>query len=167
MIDELRLHWSYTMWATRRLLEAASRLSPPELNRDFQTADRSVLDTLVHVLAGDRVWYKRVKDIPYSTFVEPEDRSIEALISRYSDVHNGWRTVLCTETDESIRRRIVYRDLKGNPHETPLWQIVLHVVNHGTHHRGQMAGFLRTMGYTPPALDLIHFYRSLEESSQP
>jgi len=38
---------------------------------------------------------------------------------------------------------------------------VLHVVNHGTHHRGQAAGFLRAMGYVPPPLDLIAYYRTL------
>jgi uncharacterized damage-inducible protein DinB len=35
------------------------------------------------------------------------------------------------------------------------------VVNHGTHHRGQVSGFLRSMGHTPPALDLIAYYRQL------
>jgi uncharacterized damage-inducible protein DinB len=36
---------------------------------------------------------------------------------------------------------------------------LLHVVNHGTHHRGQVAGFLRSMGRKPPVLDLIAYYR--------
>jgi uncharacterized damage-inducible protein DinB len=54
-----------------------------------------------------------------------------------------------------------YSDLKGNAYSTPLWQIVLHVVNHGTHHRGQASGFLRAMGHKPPPLDLIFYYREL------
>ena len=40
----------------------------------------------------------------------------------------------------------------------PAWQIVMHVVNHGTHHRGAVSGFLRAMGKTPPKLDLIAYY---------
>jgi len=43
--------------------------------------------------------------------------------------------------------------------QQPLWQVVLHAVNHGTHHRGQVSGFLRTLGHTPPVTDLSHFYR--------
>jgi uncharacterized damage-inducible protein DinB len=35
------------------------------------------------------------------------------------------------------------------------------VVNHGTHHRGMVSGFLRAMGHTPPPLDLIAYYRAL------
>jgi uncharacterized damage-inducible protein DinB len=52
--------------------------------------------------------------------------------------------------------------MRGNPWTQPLWEIVLHVVNHGTHHRGQAAGFLRSLGHTPPKLDLIFYYRQMD-----
>jgi hypothetical protein len=52
-----------------------------------------------------------------------------------------------------------YQDLNGNPWRQPLWQLVLHVVNHSTHHRGQVAGFLRTLGRVPPPLDITVYYR--------
>jgi uncharacterized damage-inducible protein DinB len=54
---------------------------------------------------------------------------------------------------------LTYQDLQGRTHATPLWQIVLHVVNHGTHHRGQVAAMMRAMGHVPPPLDLIRYYR--------
>jgi len=65
-----------------------------------------------------------------------------------------------SHADAAIAEPISYRDMKGHPWVSPVWQIVLHVVNHGTHHRGQVAGFLRSMGKTPPVLDLIAYYRS-------
>ena len=54
---------------------------------------------------------------------------------------------------------LAYRDLKGRAYEQPLWQLILHVVNHGTHHRGQVSGFLRSLGHVPPPLDLVAYYR--------
>ncbi len=63
-------------------------------------------------------------------------------------------------TEASVEERLSYTDWKGNPWISPIWQIALHVVNHGTHHRGQVAGFLRTMGYAPPPLD-PRYYRTL------
>ena len=53
------------------------------------------------------------------------------------------------------------RAWKGDPFETPLWQIVLHVVNHATLHRGQVMAMLRQLGIPPPPTDLISYYRSL------
>jgi len=49
--------------------------------------------------------------------------------------------------------------MKGRVWRQPLWQLVFHVVNHGTHHRGQTAGFLRALGRIPPALDMTVYYR--------
>jgi uncharacterized damage-inducible protein DinB len=62
-------------------------------------------------------------------------------------------------TRESAASILEYQDLKGNPWRQSVWQIVLHVVNHATHHRGQVSGFLRSMGHTPPPVDLIAYYR--------
>jgi uncharacterized damage-inducible protein DinB len=56
---------------------------------------------------------------------------------------------------------ISYQDTKGRSYSQPVWQILLHLVNHGTHHRGQVSGFLRAMGGTPPPLDMIAYYRTL------
>jgi uncharacterized damage-inducible protein DinB len=68
---------------------------------------------------------------------------------------------LVRRTDGGVAgRTIAYRDLKGNAYETPISQIA-HLVNHATHHRGQLSGFLRAMGRAPPALDLIAYYRSM------
>jgi uncharacterized damage-inducible protein DinB len=55
-------------------------------------------------------------------------------------------------------REMSYKTLGGVPHETPLWQMVLHIVNHGTHHRGQITNMLRQLGVKPVNLDLIAFY---------
>ena len=60
---------------------------------------------------------------------------------------------------------ISYKDMRGNPWRQPLGQLVLHVVNHGTHHRGQVAGFMRTMGHIPPKLDLVHYYLTSQAKS--
>jgi uncharacterized damage-inducible protein DinB len=66
----------------------------------------------------------------------------------------------CELTDEAAQANFTYQDLKGKSWTQPIWQVVLHVVNHGTHHRGQVSGFLRILGHTPPRLDLIEYYRA-------
>src|SRR5271163_1352188 len=59
----LRSHLDYTAWASGLLLDTARQLSTEELNRDFGTADKSVLGTLVHTFAGDRIWLERMNGI--------------------------------------------------------------------------------------------------------
>ena len=159
--DTLRLHVDYTAWASGKLLDAAAQLTAEELTRDFKTADKSVLDSLVHVFAADRIWLSRIKgDSPF-TFISPEDREFATLQKEWPALLRSWKQWAAPLTDADAKAKTPYRDIKGNPWEQPLWQILLHVVNHGTHHRGQVSGFLRAMGHTPPQLDLIAYYRQL------
>jgi uncharacterized damage-inducible protein DinB len=160
-VDTLRLQLDYSAWASQRLLDAAAKLSPEELTRDFKTADKCVLDTLAHVYAVDRIWLARVLSEPRATFIDPEDRDLTLLQTEWPALQQRWKLWLRDFSDADVERKILYHDTRGNPYVQPAWQIILHLVNHGTHHRGQISGFLRAMGHTPPPLDMIAYYRTL------
>ena len=157
--DTLRSHIDYSSWASTLLLDAAAQLSPEELTRDFETADRSVLGTLAHVYAADRLWLARLTGSPHPGFVTEQDRSLAALQAGWPALIGRWKEWADGLTDESVLADLSYSDLKGNAWQQPVWKLVLHVVNHGTHHRGQVAGFLRSLGHVPPSVDLIRYYR--------
>ncbi|MGA3314924.1 MAG: DinB family protein [Candidatus Korobacteraceae bacterium] len=159
-VDVLRHHLNYTAWASSRLVEAASALNQQELTRDFATADHNVLGTLVHVYAADRLWLGRVEGDPPAPFIVPEqDMNLAVLRSDWPALLERWKRWAALLTEDSIHRDISYKSAKGDAFVTPIWQIVLHVVNHGTHHRGQASGFMRAMGHIPPSLELTAFYR--------
>ncbi len=155
----LTQHIDYSAWATQHLLRAAAQLSGEELNRDFGTADKSVLGTLVHIFGADRVWLRRVLRQETGGFPTVEERSLPFLEAAWPNVHSEWKQWAGRLSPEALERPVAYRDIKGREHESLPWEIVLHLVNHGTHHRGQVSGFLRAMGKTPAPLDLIAFYR--------
>lgn len=155
-VETLRTYLVYTEWATSRVLGAARGLSAGEIDRDFGTADKSVLGTLTHVFSADRVWLARIQGAPQE---RPGRLELSELEAQWGDLYRRWHDWAAELDEAGAAERLSYRDLAGNAWVSPIWQIVLHVVNHGTHHRGQVAGFLRTMGKVPPPLDLIAFYR--------
>jgi len=155
----MQLHFDYSAWASARLVGAAAELSPDELNRDFGTSDKSVLGTLVHVFAADRIWMARVEGREATKFVSRADYDLAVLQAEWPVLYLKWKAWAESLSDASLLEDCAYKDMKGNPHRTPRWQIGLHVVNHATHHRGQVSGFLRVMGKTPPPLDLVFYYR--------
>jgi len=158
-VAALRSHLGYTAWASRALVEAAGRLSHEELTRDFGTADKSVLGTLVHIFGADRVWLARLRGEPQPRNTTDADYSLAVLENDWQAIHEGWRQWAAGLAEGDTSRLVSYSDLRGNPWRQPLWHLVLHVVNHGTHHRGQVSGFLRAMGHVPPKLDLTQYYR--------
>jgi uncharacterized damage-inducible protein DinB len=158
-LDTLKSHIDYTVWASQVILKAAAALSPDELTRDFGTADKSVLGTLLHVCGGDLVWIERMYGVSLTARPYDDSASLATLEDEWPRVWERWKKYVAGLTEEAAEAPVSYATFKGVPYQTPVWQIVLHVVNHGTHHRGQAAGFIRSMGKTPPALDLIAFYR--------
>jgi uncharacterized damage-inducible protein DinB len=129
------------------------------LARDFETADKNVLGTLVHLYAADRLWLSRLAGGPHPGFVTDADRSLAVLQNDWPALYTRWKEWAQGITAESAQALVSYRDMRGNPWSQPLWQLILHVVNHGTHHRGQVSGFLRSMGKTPPAVDMVVYFR--------
>ena len=153
----LQEHIRYSKWSSGQLVHAASKLTSEELVKDFKTSDRSVLGTLVHTFAADRIWLWRVEGKVPEVFFDPDrDMRLEVLQNDWPALYDRWYETLARLSPDTI---INYKDLKGNAHNSSVQQIVLHLVNHGTHHRGQVSGFLRAMGHTPPVIDLIRFYR--------
>src|SRR3954453_11339968 len=111
-VADLREHFAYSAWASQRLVQAAAALTEEELHRDFQTADRSVLGTLVHTFAADRVWLARFQQSPSQPFLTDADRHLNVLVERWPEVYRQWDAWLAAQTDASVAGNLVYKDLK-------------------------------------------------------
>ena len=66
---------------------------------------------------------------------------------------------LSTLSDTTLHAPLNFKDMGGNPYSVPLVQLLQHVVNHGTYHRGQVTTMLRQAGAETVALDMLFFFR--------
>ena len=151
----------YNYWARDRLLDAVRPLSSEEFTRDLGSSFRSVRDTLAHLHAAEWIWYRRwVGESP--TALPPADRfpDLGSVASAWREMEAQIRAYFGALDDRALERVIEYKSTVGVPGASPLWQMLQHVVNHSTYHRGQVTTMLRQMGAAPPkAMDLIAFYR--------
>lgn len=155
----LRQQLDFTAWATERVMKAAAALTPEELAHDFKTADKTILGTLVHCYRAERIWLSRFQDKKVDFKVEGDD-TLAALQQNWPAIQRGWIDWARGLTDEEAASgECSYSDTKGNVWKQPISTIVMHVVNHSTHHRGQAVGFIRSLGHVPPNVDLISFVR--------
>jgi uncharacterized damage-inducible protein DinB len=158
---EIRLHLRYSGWASRKTLDAALDLPPEQLSKPMGVSHESILGTLGHIYMADRIWYKRVvePELPMPTIAEMSTR--EALTGEWQELQKRWEAWAESVTDADIDRMVVYTMRDGSPGETPASQLVLHVVNHATLHRGQVVGMLRQLGVRPPNTDFFFYLREL------
>jgi uncharacterized damage-inducible protein DinB len=158
----LVLQLRYSAWATRRVLESIAPLSPEEVQRGLGNSFGGVHGTLTHIFQADAIWFDRLMGAPtgsLSKYTPKADFSDwTPLLDRYVNWAEG---MTAAEWD----RVVAYRNVKGEASQQPVWQIVLHIVNHATYHRGQITTMLRQLGRTPIGTDLITYYRSLSAAA--
>ena len=158
---EILMLFDYSAWANRRILDAAERLSQEQFTAPAGLDYGSLRGTLVHILSAETTWRKRCQEgiSPSSPLVEDAFPTLAVLRERWSEAEQAMRGFLTSLTDDDLQRTVHYRTTKGAPYEDPLWQLLLHVVNHGTQHRAEAAITLTQHGCSPGDVDLIVFLR--------
>jgi uncharacterized damage-inducible protein DinB len=154
-------------WARDRVLEAVEKLTPEQYTRDLGSSFRSVRDTLVHLLSADSNWLKRWRGTSPTTMLDPaEFPDVATLRTAWTAQEAQIRSFLASLDDNAVTRAIDYKTLDGKPFTSAFWEMLHHVVNHGTYHRGQVQTMLRQLGATPArSVDAITFYRERNAAS--
>lgn len=155
---------TYNRWANARLYEAALTLSDGDYRRDVGVFFRSMLGTLNHLLLTDRIWLKRL------TGEGEHPNRLDAII------HEDRRALAAAraEEDDRIVRYVAsldnaqlyglhrYATTSGKQFEQSRGEILSHLFNHQTHHRGQAHAILSICtGQEPPPLDLLLMQRGV------
>jgi len=103
-----------------------------------------------------------------TAFPTGELPDLDTLRSRWSDMEGKVRAFIDAAGDTGLNRVIEYRLMSGKPGASPLWQMVVHVVNHATYHRGQVTTLLRQLGAVPaPSTDMITYFREVMPVNAP
>jgi uncharacterized damage-inducible protein DinB len=152
---ELARLLEYTAWANHRVVRTSATLSLEDFRRDLRSSHGGVRGTLAHILFAEWLWLERWKgNSPTSVIDEGEFADVMALRERWGVIEEHRQSWLESLHDDDPARAIAYRSLQGEPFEAPLWQLVQHVANHSTYHRGQLVTLLRQLGAPVVSTDM-------------
>ena len=159
--EELTVLLDYHYWARDRLLDAVGRLSTDEFRRDLGSSFGSVRDTLVHVVSAEWIWCSRWEGQGPSGHLAAEDfATVEDIRARWKEEERRVRDFAGRAGPDGVDRVLEYAHFGGGSMRGVFWQMLQHVVNHASYHRGQVTTMLRQLGAEPPkSQDLITFYR--------
>jgi len=152
---------AFHYWARNRMFDAVEPLTNEQFLRDVGGSFGSIRNTIVHTLSAECVWLARWKGESPPGMLTPDGYPDLAAVRRaWADQEAQLRSFFETQTDQSIQRAIAYKTFAGIESQSILWQMLQHVVNHATYHRGQVTTLLRQLGAKPPqSTDLITYYR--------
>jgi uncharacterized damage-inducible protein DinB len=189
MAGELLLHYAaYNKWANVRLLNALREIGVGRegsvessvLAADASLPLRDIRSTLNHILAADALWYSRFTGVGvvgllniaslrplwakapgdgHWSDIGLPDATFETLSAELCAQSERWIALVAEMTEIESASMLRYIDTEGAAHDVPRAPTLLHVLNHATHHRGQISAAVTALGARPLELDMIYFSR--------
>ena len=162
MFELIKIYYAYNSWAAARLLDALEKLTPEELAAPGCSGHGSIRDTLAHFMSTQLGWFSwfdgsmpagqaislRIPGESFDTIAKARERWAE-IDKQATDTVNGLN-------DDKLRDVWTWT-LPSGGDSLPLWQLLLHVANHGTHTRAQIVAAIRRLGHDTPNLDFLRF----------
>ncbi len=169
-VESIQTLYRYNEWANRRILDMAGKADPAQFQAATILSFGSVHDTLVHIMACQWLWLNRWQGLSPQALFDPKDfAGLEELKQRWEEIERETRAFVLSRTEDDLGRLSSYRNFKNVEWTYPLWQQMVHQVNHATQHRSEAAVFLSAWGCSPGSMDFLFFVDAelAKDSSKP
>ena len=156
-VSDIKTLYRYNDWANALIFTAITKLPEEAVKRDLGGSLPSLRDVVAHNITAEWAWLERWHG------VNPTERpawitdAVPSLIGHLEEIETKRNRFLesLSDADLPVDRSIVY--LSGKPDTQRLQDMLVHVVNHSTYHRGQITLMFRQLGHAPPSTDFVAF----------
>jgi len=160
-IDTARMLARYNAWANRLIFEAVAALPEGEATKERQSLFKNMVHTLNHNYVIDLIWQAHLegREHGFDARNTPGHPPLADLWSKQraiDDWYISWGDAL---TDAKLDERVSFTLIGGNPGTMSRGEILLHVVNHTSYHRGFVADLFYQVPARPPTTDLPVYLR--------
>ena len=152
----------YNLWANELLLTLIEKkISNAKLDNEIVSSFPSLRKTVYHLWDAEFIWIKRLKgeslnDWPSKSFSGTFSEAKEKILARDKQFIHFIEDL----DDEQLSLPFTYQNIEGKSFTNPVWESVLHCMNHSTYHRGQIVTMLRQLEVAEiPATDYIAYSR--------
>ena len=149
-IQYFRRLFEYDHWGNQAALASLSSVNG--------SAEKP-LKAFGHVLGAQQLWRARF-DTPNPTNVQPwPTLTPEECRSAIDEVHQRWVELLDQLSEDKLDQNLVYHTTQGAKFETPIRDVLTHLLMHSAYHRGQVAAAVREGGGKPALTDYVFYLR--------
>jgi uncharacterized damage-inducible protein DinB len=153
---------SYHLWANSVLTSRIQKLPAEQYTQTVNSSFPTLLATLLHEWDAESIWWQRMKlqeqvVRPSDGFTGDMDAAIKGLLNQ----SRQWQEWVQQAQEHMLEHEFIYQTSRKEKFKQPVFQVLLHLFNHGTYHRGQVVTMLRLLGVVDiPATDFIIWSRS-------
>ena len=161
MKEILQQFAAYNIWANQKIMEVILALPEEKQMTEVPSSFNSLYKTVLHMWDAESAWWQRMK--LQERLVIPSENfkgSMKDVINGLMQQSNQWMDWINNASDIALDHVFQYQNSKKEQFKQPIYQMVLHIFNHGTYHRGQLINMLRQLGVEKlPQTDFIVWSR--------
>jgi uncharacterized damage-inducible protein DinB len=152
---------AFNVWANHLLLTTVSQLSEEQQTVEVKSSFPSLYKTVLHMLDAESIWWQRLKlqekiDVPSQSF----SGDMQALSTQLQQQDKLWHEWVAGANEHALQHEFIYYNSRKERFKQPVYQMLLHLFNHNTYHRGQLITMLRQLGVEKlPQTDFIVWSR--------
>jgi uncharacterized damage-inducible protein DinB len=157
-ITTLQFVYDYHYWMTRQMLGACEALRLEQWSQPMGHSWGSVHGVVVHMLAAELIWYARWQGQTPTRLAQADDYpTLAAVRTAWEPLEAKMRAFIAQCDEARLQADLNWVNTRGQAFAAPLGQVMLHVANHGTHHRGELVGMLALLDVPHPEDDLLWY----------
>ena len=157
--SDIQLLYNYNYWANFLILDAAAELTAEQFTQQTSFSWGSVRGTLIHTLDSENLWRNLCQHnrlLPQRLAETELFPSLDSIVAYWEDEEADMLDYLDSLQDADMDRVVRY-EIEEGTRERVLWHCLMHVVNHGTQHRSELAAMLTDFGHSPGNIDMTRF----------
>ena len=157
----LQQYAAYNIWAHKKMIHTINQLPESIIHKEILSSFPSVYKTMLHLWDVEAIWWQRLK---LAERVQWPSKSFEGGISEINDsliiASQEWDQWIRMSNDIQLKHVFAYQNSKKEQFKQPVYEMLLHLFNHQTYHRGQLVTMLHELGLDKiPSSDFIEFSR--------
>jgi uncharacterized damage-inducible protein DinB len=142
--------YQYNAWANQRVIGVLNKQN---------VSDEKILSLMGHVVAAQYLWLHRIKGLPPAQVKLWGEYTLPQVTAMAEEVGKLWLEFV--ESNDNFDRELTYTNYVGDPYVNNVESIMMHLVNHSSYHRAQIALLMRQKGLEPINTDFITYDRVL------
>ena len=152
---------AYNLWANNRIIEVINNLTDEQVDREIVSSFSSIKNTLLHLWDVENIWWQRMKLAEVQVWQSDNfEGSLLELNTNIQAQSKQWKEWIDLATEAALEHEFIYRNSKKDQFKQPVYEMLMHLFNHQTYHRGQLITLLRQVDEKNiPNTDLISFLR--------
>ena len=151
----------YHVWANSRICTWLEKISDEQWKQPVVSSFNSIYETTLHIAGAEKLWVERLRRYTnFEVLTQTFNGSKADLIKTWKGISLDFKRFIDDMPDDLLQEKLFFKNIKGIEHNLPYYQMLAHVINHSTYHRGQVVTMLRQVGFTElSSIDITTYFR--------